>query len=436
MKKVFALLLCLLMFASASTANSFAAESKGSLDNFVKVNSYSIGQFSDVKDGEWYSENVKIAFEYGLMLGDGVTTFNPNGTITIAEAVVLACRIHSIYYGDDEKFVQGVPWYQVYVDYAINNSIIQGEYLDYTKNATCSELTVILFGALPIQELYVINDILDGDIPDIPYSANYSAAVYTFYRAGILTGNNRFGTFSPESPICRAAAAAIATRLADTTLRKSFKIEKYTLIASETEVALNKGEVILVTFTHNVLSTELYYHIADTSVATAEWGKWSGKSIPLAITAVAAGSTTVIVSYTSYDGNTISTTIPITVNGAITITLPDIPQTLSCDAYDGSKLFSCEITDISYKVNEWVHLDEMTAEIYFTGTNTYSKYDDISYTFGIKWKLYDSDGYVINSGTCYTAKISNGESFKNSKTYISGLRPGAYTLKLIGVTLG
>ena len=38
------------------------------------------------------------------MEGSSATTFNPNGNLTIAEALVLACRLRSTYVGDGETF--------------------------------------------------------------------------------------------------------------------------------------------------------------------------------------------------------------------------------------------------------------------------------------------------------------------------------------------
>ena len=64
----------------------------------------------------------------------------------------------------------------------------------------------------------------DGAIPDVPSSANYYAAVYKLYRAGVLTGNDAQGTFLPDTGITRGEAAALMTRMADTSLRKTISL--------------------------------------------------------------------------------------------------------------------------------------------------------------------------------------------------------------------
>ena len=41
--------------------------------------------FADVSAGSWYFENVKAAYEYGLMVGRGAHEFDPDGEVTVAE---------------------------------------------------------------------------------------------------------------------------------------------------------------------------------------------------------------------------------------------------------------------------------------------------------------------------------------------------------------
>ena len=60
----------------------------------------------------------------------------------------------------------------------------------------------------------------------MPEGSNYHDAVYRLYRAGVLTGNDAKGTFGPFTNITRGAAAAIISRMADASLRKSITLEK------------------------------------------------------------------------------------------------------------------------------------------------------------------------------------------------------------------
>ena len=69
---------------------------------FEKVNTYN-GNFSDVADNAWYAENVKTAYELGFMNGKSEGKFDPNGNVTVVEAITMASRLHAIYNGTEVK---------------------------------------------------------------------------------------------------------------------------------------------------------------------------------------------------------------------------------------------------------------------------------------------------------------------------------------------
>ena len=84
-------------------------------------------------------------------------------------------------------------WYSTYVDYAIANDIIgksYGELTDAQMNAaaTRSEFVAIFHGA---KDFYAEkNTVADNAIPDVKMTDKNADAIYTFYRAGILTGTD------------------------------------------------------------------------------------------------------------------------------------------------------------------------------------------------------------------------------------------------------
>ena len=51
--------------------------------------------FSDVSQSSWYYDSVRLACEKELVKGVTATRFQPDGTLTIAEAVTLAARTSS-----------------------------------------------------------------------------------------------------------------------------------------------------------------------------------------------------------------------------------------------------------------------------------------------------------------------------------------------------
>ena len=70
--------------------------------SFNKVNTYN-GNFTDVADSAWYAKNVKEAFELGFMNGKSEGKFDPNGSVTVAEAITMASRVNAIYQGKEIK---------------------------------------------------------------------------------------------------------------------------------------------------------------------------------------------------------------------------------------------------------------------------------------------------------------------------------------------
>ena len=221
MKKITSLLLAAVMLAALCVPASAAGRS-----NFKKVNTYVEGQFTDVPATSWCAANVRTAYEYGIMGGKTSSYFDTDGNLTIAQTIVMACRLHNLYYGHNAAFETGDPWYQFYVAYALQYGIITREYNSYNSAVSRAGFAMILGAALPDEALPEISSIEDGAIPDVPSGSNYYDAVYRLYRAGVLTGNDAKGTFTPFSNITRGAAAAIIGRMADASLRKQITLKQ------------------------------------------------------------------------------------------------------------------------------------------------------------------------------------------------------------------
>jgi len=182
--------------------------------NFAKSGVYQSGQFSDVEASQWFGSVVTSVFEYGLMRGTSADTFNPSGNVTLAEAITIAARVHSIFTTGSENTATGNPnpWYQANVDYAIANGIIaSSDFLIYTRAATRAEMIYIFSRALPQSEFKEQNKV--NSLPDVGSGTPYYDSIFMLYKAGILTGNDAQGTFNPDRGISRAEAAAIISRV-------------------------------------------------------------------------------------------------------------------------------------------------------------------------------------------------------------------------------
>ena len=181
--------------------------------------------FADVPASAWYYDEVKMAWEAGLIDGMTATTYEPESTLTVAQAIKLAAALHQLEKLGKVTLTNGTgDWYSTYVTYAIANGIIEEAYADYTwaqmnAPATRAEFVHIFHGA---KEAYAaMNTVADNAIPDVKVGDKYADEIYTFYRAGILTGNDAAGTFAPASSIKRSEVAAILIRMFDKDARQT-----------------------------------------------------------------------------------------------------------------------------------------------------------------------------------------------------------------------
>lgn len=248
MKRFISFFLCIVLVFSLSGA---ALADSGRFEPFLSLNEWNDGVFGDVRSTDWFYDSVKSAYRMGLLTGTQEGVFSPFGDVTIAEAIALAARIHSLYTRAHTDFPASDPWYQSYVDYALENRIITDTYSNYGANAMRHEFASILVRALPAQELTAINTVENGSIPDVPYSKSYAGAVYRLYRAGILAGSDGTGAFQPFNNISRAEAAAIAGRMA-------LPAQRRTILLTAPEKPVLSGEEIFAKCSPAVFFIEMF----------------------------------------------------------------------------------------------------------------------------------------------------------------------------------
>lgn len=169
---------------------------------------------------QWFYANVRSATRLGLMQGAEKGRFYPSNQLTVAEMLALACRVHLRYHtGESDLPSTGSgPWYQKYVDYAMENGLIDRY---YAMNAPADrDLFALVFSrVLPQSALEERNpDISFADIS----SCQNPQAVKLLGKAGIIVGSitEKGRVYQPASPILRSEAAAILTRIADRDLRQ------------------------------------------------------------------------------------------------------------------------------------------------------------------------------------------------------------------------
>ena len=191
--------------------------------DFAYSGEYLQGRFHDVSENQWFSQYVEDAYNFGLIRGKDDDMFDPGGLLTIGEAVTLAARIRSIHHTGKAEFTETIPYYKVYADYAITHGIIE-DHEDFSLPATRARFASIMYNALPPEAFPAINSIPDYIISDVTPESDYGEAVYALYRAGVLSGTDRFGTFFPDSYITRAQVSAVLVRLVHPASRLNVKL--------------------------------------------------------------------------------------------------------------------------------------------------------------------------------------------------------------------
>lgn len=185
--------------------------------------------FTDVSRSSWYYDSIRAAWEKDLIDGVTRTLYKPDDTLTVAQAIKLSAALHQMLNNNGKVTLRnGSPyWYSSYVSYAVDNGITEKMYLDYTPAqmntpVKRNEFVHIFYGAM--SDYRQINTVADNKIPDVITTDTYALEIYTFYRAGILTGSDKNGTFYPTNDIKRSEVAAILSRMYDKTARKTVSL--------------------------------------------------------------------------------------------------------------------------------------------------------------------------------------------------------------------
>ncbi len=209
-------------------------EVEGNKELFPVVNKGEM-PFTDVAESEWYHSEISNAYKLGFVEGESATIFNPNGDVTIAEAITLAVRVNYIYNGKEvpTAATEG-DWFTPFVNAAIKAGIIKNnQFTDYDVPALRKQVAAIMVKALPSEFYTKIN--MFTEVPDLAKKDSAYSAVLKLYNAGIVAGVDGAYNFLPENNITRAEVAAIINRLVDSNNRKR--------IVTEAEIESRKKKI-------------------------------------------------------------------------------------------------------------------------------------------------------------------------------------------------
>lgn len=210
----------------ASALVKFTAQSTVLVDGAYEILSGEgeASPFTDINSSNWFYSDVLSAVKMGLINGMADTTFVPNGTMTNAQVIKLAACAHQKYNEGAVTLTNGSPWYKSYADYALKNGLISEAPANYDAACARSYYIAVMYKALPESEYAKINTIADNAVPDVPRGAEYYDEIYAFYRAGIVTGIDKNGTFAPGTDVKRSEVATLVARMFDSAVRQTVKL--------------------------------------------------------------------------------------------------------------------------------------------------------------------------------------------------------------------
>lgn len=176
--------------------------------------------FTDLAENAWYTSEVEQAWRSGLVKGTTETTYEPEGTVTVAEAVTLAVRLNRAFTQTDAvtENADG-KWYANYINAAVSAGIIkETDFTDLDAPAPRRQIAAIMAKAVPNDQLKAIN--MFDAIPDVAKRDPAYGAILKLYNAGVMIGSDSGNNFYPETNVSRAEMAAVVDRIALPTSRK------------------------------------------------------------------------------------------------------------------------------------------------------------------------------------------------------------------------
>jgi len=172
--------------------------------------------FTDVTPTDWFYEQVRFVFEYGLMTGTDVVTFSPGATVTRAMVVQVLYnhvgRPTAAWMHNPFADVSDGAWYRDAIVWAFNSGIaggIGGDRFAPRDYITRAHLIIMLnnYAIFMGAELPALRDSQAfADEMDIRSYAR--EAIDRFFMAMIINGRPD-GTFDPQGSATRAELATI-----------------------------------------------------------------------------------------------------------------------------------------------------------------------------------------------------------------------------------
>ncbi|WP_406944957.1 S-layer homology domain-containing protein [Halobacillus sp. SY10] len=200
--------------------------------------------FSDVEDGQYYSEAVHHLADQGVLQGPGDGTFNPDGKIIRASAAEVLMKAQSLTPGGTEDFsdVDEDDWFYNAVR-ATSPSIFEG---DGSGEFNPSDLLTREQAAAIIVRAYGLTGDTDHSFSDVEDGSWAEEAIAIAAENGIIEGYN--GKFMPKDDVTRKDFAVMVYRaMQNEEPEPVLTVESTTVVDANTlEVTWSNGETTTV----------------------------------------------------------------------------------------------------------------------------------------------------------------------------------------------
>lgn len=266
------LTLCLTLTMLLSTL-PFAAAAEG--DDWLIPRMRDYAAFTDTA-GTICEEAADICCKAGLMDGVDSRHFLPQSGLTHAQIIVISARFHRLLSGGTLDYFEpisltGADWWTPYDGYLrqeIPSLASSEDYAAMTQTPTGSchrgEFLTLLAAVLKDTgtTLPEINQV--SAVPDCQ-----EADIMAFYRWGVLSGKDEYGTLEEDAALTRAAAAAMLARIVDPSLRVRFTPKP--LVLSQALLDKDPDEVMMTVdgfdVTAGLYALQLSYEISEQTIS-------------------------------------------------------------------------------------------------------------------------------------------------------------------------
>lgn len=174
-------------------------------------------ELKDVKESDWFKDNVTLLYSKNIIQGDGTGNFLPNKQVTGSEylKMVVVALDSKTYAATDRQ-----QWDKPYIDRALELGLVKaGEITHYRSPLNRYNMARIIVRAC--DESYGDYNQYQSSIKDFgSVPAEFKEYVLKAYSKGIINGLPD-GTFGGSNTMKRSEATAVIARLIDPSQRKT-----------------------------------------------------------------------------------------------------------------------------------------------------------------------------------------------------------------------